>query len=126
MAAVEAVGLTPRLRDCFTAIEAHIAAHGCAPSLDELKDAIGLKSKGHVIRMVENLEARGWITHQPGKQRTIAIVPGVTTGAPSYVLPPNIALALRDFCARNGEDPNAIVADAVALFLDDAQPRVGG
>lgn len=125
-AALETVGLTPRMRDCFVAIETHIAAHGCSPSLDQLRAALDLRSKGHVTRMVFDLQARGWITFQPGKQRSIAIVPGVTTGQLSYVLPPNVALALRDFCARNGEDPNAIVADAVTLFLDDAQPRVAG
>lgn len=113
-------GLTPEQRRCFLAIESHIAAHGNAPSYDELRIALGLASKGGVARLVEALQARGWITYQERIPHSIAIVPGAVIAPPGYVLPPKIEAALRAFCSTHGEDPAAIVADAVALFMDEA------
>ncbi|MGL5166662.1 MAG: hypothetical protein ACRC9K_12320 [Afipia sp.] len=113
-------GLTPEQCKCFLAIESHIAAHGNAPSYDDLRKALGLASKSGVCRLVIGLQARGWITFQGRIPHSIAIVPGAAIAPRTYALPPKVESSLRAFCSTRGEDAAAIVADAVALFLDEA------
>lgn len=107
-------GLTPRLRDCYRAIEAHIVATGCSPSLNEIRAKLGLSSKGRVHRMVEELEARGWITTQPGRWRSIALT---RDDRPQYALSPEIETRLRLYCSETGNLPATIVAHALNEFL---------
>lgn len=45
-----------------------------SPSFDELADALGLKSKANVKRMVDGLARQGLVTFVPGKTRTIRAV----------------------------------------------------
>jgi repressor LexA len=46
---------------------------GVAPSYDEMKDALGLKSKSGVVRLVAALEERGLIRRLPFRKRSIVI-----------------------------------------------------
>lgn len=117
----ERTGLTPTQRNCFRAIEAHIAAHGSSPSYEDLRVALGQRSKGAVARLLEILRARGWITYQEHIRNSIRIVPGATTTSPAYVLPPQVEAALQAHCAATGDKPADVVADFVALMLDDAE-----
>lgn len=112
----ERAGLTPRQRDLFNAIERHYADHGCAPTFEHLKNAIGLRSKAIIHRMVGELVARGWITYAPKKRRSIAIVdsPKATFG---FSLPPDADRALRVYCAMHGQTPSDVVARAVRAFV---------
>lgn len=114
-------GLTPRQRDCFEAIMAHIALHRCSPSYRELRIAMGLKTSGRINELLSALQERGWIAFQPRKQRSIAVLPGT---APAYTLPPNIEAALRNHCQLTGDNPADVVADAVVLFFDEAEGSV--
>ena len=109
------LGLTPRQRDCFGAIARHIADHGCAPSYDELCQALGIHSKGNIVRLVTGLAERGWITHQPHLSRSIAIVSSPDAG---YVLPDALVAKLQAHCIAHDEVAAYVVADAVALLLD--------
>lgn len=116
------VGLTRRMQDCLQVIDQYIREHGHAPSHDDIRLALNLKAKSGVVRLVDSLEERGWIKRGHNLTRSISIVASnENTGAPpQYGLPPVTQELLERFCAANGEDPAAIVADAVALFLDDA------
>ncbi len=42
-------------------IKHFIAKHGYGPSYDEMKDAIGHKSKGSVAQLIDRLEERGLV-----------------------------------------------------------------
>lgn len=110
----ERTGLTPATRKCFNAIEAHILRHGCSPSFEQIRQAIGLKSKGVVHRLVNDLVARGWITYRPGKKCSIVIVPSETA---ALTLPRHVETALKQYCARRGIEPAAGMADAVTAFI---------
>jgi SOS-response transcriptional repressor LexA len=107
----ERSGLSPSTRNAFAAIEAYIVSHGCSPSYDDIKRAMGIVSKGFVHRLVNDLVARGWITYTPGKKRSIAIVPAM---ASPLQLPAHVETALKRYCARRGLLPAAVIADAVA------------
>lgn len=117
------LGITPRMRDCFNAIQDHLLRHGVPPSYDELRVALGVSSKGVVNRLVIGLRERGWITYYDHRARSIAIVGAVEpTG---HQLAPKVEAELRAYCRRHGEvDPSAVVNDAVTLFLDEAAGRV--
>lgn len=120
-AANERAGLTPAQRRCFRVIEAHLAANGSAPSYEEIRKALGHASKGAVARLIEALRARGWIRYQEHIRNSITIVPGASTFAPSYILPPKVEAALRAHCIATGDRPADVVADFVALMLDEAE-----
>lgn len=116
MTAPPRAGLTKRQLDCLRAIEAHIAQHSYAPTFQEIAMALNLKSKGRVRALVVALAERGRIIFQKSKVRSIAVVPDP---GPLYALPPELQLRLRIHCAAFGDDPDAVVADAVALHLDE-------
>ena len=107
----ERTGLSPATRDCFAAIEAYIVKWGCSPSYDDIKNAMGIRSKGFVHRLVNDLAARGWITHTPRKKRSIVIVP---RAALPLQLPSGLEARLKHYCALRGLAPSAVIADAVA------------
>lgn len=67
-------GVTPRQREALTFISAFIAQHGYSPSTEEIRAALGLKSKSGVHRLVHGLEERGEIRLLPNRTRSIAIV----------------------------------------------------
>jgi SOS-response transcriptional repressor LexA len=118
------LGISERMQECFTAIQTHILRHGSAPSYLQLKNALGLKSKSGVYRLVCELQERGWITFKARRPQSIAIVPH-QPNAFGHILPPAVEAALRAYCVKHNEgDPSAIVADAVALFLDEAEGSV--
>jgi SOS-response transcriptional repressor LexA len=115
-------GLTPRQLECFKIIEAHIATTGTAPTYLQIARALGLNSKSPVNRLVIALQARGWITYQPYINCSIAIVP--ETAVRTYTLPPSVEAKLLQHCCATNESPLDVLADAVALFFDEAEGSV--
>ena len=53
--------LTKKQNELLLFISQQIAKDGVSPSFDEMKDALGLKSKSGVHRLVTALEERGFI-----------------------------------------------------------------
>lgn len=66
--------LTRRQIEGFDFIKGYIAANGFAPTFDEIGEAIGLRSKSGVFRLLERLEERGAIRRLPDKARGIELV----------------------------------------------------
>lgn len=66
--------LTPTQAQCLSAIERHLADHGCAPSYEELAAALGQRSKSGIHRMIVALEQRGFIRRIPCCARAIEII----------------------------------------------------
>lgn len=67
-------GLSERQRFGYEVIRRSIARTGIAPSVREIQAAMGLTSTSAVIRMLDDLEARGWIQREPRKSRSIRLV----------------------------------------------------
>lgn len=63
--------LTRKQRELLDYIGAFVATEGAAPSFEEMKDALGLKSKSGVHRLVSALEERGFIRRLPNRARAI-------------------------------------------------------
>jgi repressor LexA len=56
-------------------IEGYQASNsGVSPSFEEMKDALGLKSKSGIHRMVQGLEERGLLRRIPNRARAMEIL----------------------------------------------------
>lgn len=66
-------GLSPRMHQAVSVIQSLTAA-GCTPSYDELRAALGLRSKSGVCRLIAQLELRGYVRRLPGQARSLAVV----------------------------------------------------
>jgi repressor LexA len=66
--------LTRKQRELLLFINQRLAATGVSPSFDEMKDALNLKSKSGIHRLVSGLEERGFIRRLPHRARALEVV----------------------------------------------------
>ena len=66
--------LTAKQRDLLNFLREYQQEHDHAPSFDEMKDAVGLKSKSGIHRLVSALEERGHIRRLANRARAIEII----------------------------------------------------
>ncbi|WP_343562779.1 transcriptional repressor LexA [Kiloniella sp. b19] len=66
--------LTRKQRDLLLYIHSHMESKGLPPSFDEMKDALDLKSKSGIHRLVTALEERGFIRRLAHRARAVEIV----------------------------------------------------
>ncbi len=72
--------LTPKQAILLQFITDYTNVHGAAPSYDEMREAIGLKSKSGIHKLMNSLIERGFIEQIPNKARALRVVknlPGV-------------------------------------------------
>ena len=67
-------GLTSKQLRLYKFIKSYIAKKTISPSFDEMKKAVGLKSKSGVKQIVDQLENRKWITTLKARARSIRVV----------------------------------------------------
>ncbi|MYD99911.1 MAG: transcriptional repressor LexA [Alphaproteobacteria bacterium] len=65
--------LTRKQNELLLFISQQISKDGVSPSFDEMKDALGLKSKSGVHRLVTALEERGFVRRFPNRARALEI-----------------------------------------------------
>lgn len=68
------MNLTPRQRDLMRYLQSYVDEFGCAPTNQEITDALRLKSKAGTQRLLNGLEERGWLTRIPHRARAITIL----------------------------------------------------
>lgn len=68
------IGPTAQQRALFAFICAYMAKHGIAPSFDEMREPLALKSKSGIHRLLAGLEERGYIRRLYNRARAIEIV----------------------------------------------------
>lgn len=115
------IGLTTVQRQVLEGIESHIAQHRQSPSYREIANMFGFKSTGRVTEVLRGLQERGWITFIPGRAHSITVLEKPSPRTGGYDLGLALDAALRRYCTDTGEKPEDVVADAVALFLDQAE-----
>ena len=86
--------LTKKQHELLTFIDGRIQETGISPSFDEMKDALGLKSKSGIHRLITALEERGFLRRLRHRARALEVVK----------LPENAARAGRG----GGFQPNVI------------------
>lgn len=110
-------GLTGPLRDTLNFIRAYIARNGTSPSYDEIRVHLGHASKSCASRLVQELVDRGHITKLDRKSRSIALTAPSQNGTFKLV-DEKLQAQLSVYCLATGQTPDAVIHDAVALFLD--------
>jgi repressor LexA len=66
--------LTRKQHDLLTFIDARLHDGGVSPSFEEMKDALGLKSKSGVHRLISALEERAFIRRLPNRARALEVL----------------------------------------------------
>lgn len=66
--------LTSKQRDLLIYIHEHMKGSDIAPSFEEMKEALGLKSKSGIHRLVSALEERGYIERLQHRARALRIL----------------------------------------------------
>ncbi len=66
--------LTRKQHDLLTFINARLDDGGVSPSFEEMKDALGLKSKSGVHRLISALEERAFIRRLPNRARALEVL----------------------------------------------------
>lgn len=102
--------LTKKQYELLVLIDRRIKADGVPPSFDEMKDALGLKSKSGIHRLISGLEERGFIRRLPHRARALEVLklpenmkapaPAATPSAAPEVLPGNVIRG--DFGSERG------------------------
>jgi len=90
--------LTRKQKELLLYIDARLRETGISPSFEEMKDALELKSKSGVHRLISALEERGFIRRLPNRARALEVLKipemagtaSVNVGAPG-VPPPQPA-----------------------------------
>jgi repressor LexA len=75
--------LTRKQHELLMFIHERLKEAGIPPSFDEMKDALDLRSKSGIHRLIKALEERGFIKRLPNRARAIEVVrmPESTTPA---------------------------------------------
>ncbi len=66
--------LTPKQYELLMFIHQRIKERGIPPSYDEMKEALGLRSKSGIHRLITALEERGFIRRLPHRARALEII----------------------------------------------------
>ena len=66
--------LTRKQQELLTLINQRLEATGISPSFEEMKEALGLRSKSGVHRLIVGLEERGFIRRLPHRARALEVL----------------------------------------------------
>src|SRR3712207_9281777 len=83
--------LTRKQHELLTFIHERLGETGVSPSFEEMKEALNLKSKSGVHRLISALEERGFIRRLPNRARALEVLR--TPEAPNPAAAPATAKA---------------------------------
>lgn len=103
--------LTRKQYELLLFIHDRLGRSGVSPSFDEMKDALGLKSKSGIHRLISGLEERGFIRRLPHRARALEVIrlpeSHETVGATIHTIRPP---------ARQKFQPSVIQGDLAQSF----------
>jgi repressor LexA len=104
--------LTRKQNDLLRFIHDRLATDGVSPSFEEMKEALDLKSKSGVHRLINALEERAFIRRLPNRARALEILRMPEAGSP--------ALRKTEAAPRSDVRPSPLLVaanDAIAIPL---------
>jgi repressor LexA len=104
--------LTRKQHELLLFIHERLGQGGVSPSFDEMKDALGLKSKSGIHRLITGLEERGFIRRLPHRARALEVLR----------LPEGLDAARSRTAAKPKFQPNVIKGDFAFAGRDTAPP----
>jgi repressor LexA len=84
--------LTAKQRELLIFIRERLEESGISPSFDEMREALDLKSKSGVHRLISALEERGFIRRLPNRARALEVVKLPDSGAAQAAQPASAQL----------------------------------
>jgi repressor LexA len=94
--------LTSKQHQLLLFIQKRLEENGISPSFDEMKDALGLKSKSGVHRLINALEERGFIKRMANRARALEVL---KTPADAMANNTNQNVVAGDFGNNNSSAP---------------------
>lgn len=87
--------LTRKQYELLVYINDYLKTKGVSPSFEEMKEALGLRSKSGIHRLITGLEERGFIRHLPHRARALEVLKlpenqAVPGGQPQAEFAPNV------------------------------------
>ncbi|MCW5770912.1 MAG: transcriptional repressor LexA [Rhodospirillaceae bacterium] len=95
--------LTRKQHELLVYINDYLARSGVSPSFDEMKNALDLKSKSGIHRLITGLEERGFLRRLPHRARALEVLRMPETAA--------VGVSTRDPARNKKFTPNVIPGD---------------
>jgi repressor LexA len=104
--------LTPKQKELLLFIHERLKESGIPPSYDEMKDALDLRSKSGIHRLITALEERGYIRRLPHRARALEIIKLPEPSQPSFRRSsPGFSPAVIEGSRRRGFNDNDMDGD---------------
>ncbi|MBY0421069.1 MAG: transcriptional repressor LexA, partial [Parvularculaceae bacterium] len=108
--------LTNKQRELLVFISERIKESGVSPSFDEMKEALDLKSKSGIHRLITALEERGFVRKLPNRARALEVLRMPEAAAPrSGAFSPSVVEGRFGKARRRGEPAPDAGGDATTL-----------
>lgn len=111
--------LTRKQQELLLFIHKRLSEGGVSPSFDEMKDALSLKSKSGIHRLITGLEERGFIRRLPHRARALEVL-----RLPEGAVPPVRRAAEGE--STGSFRPNVIKGDFAAALVGRSVTGEGG
>src|ERR1700743_3816490 len=98
--------LTRKQYELLVYIDRHLKQTGFSPSFEEMKDALNLKSKSGIHRLISALEERGYLTRRHHRARALDVL-----RLPDNMQARDVATTAPDAETAAGFSPNVIRGD---------------
>ncbi|HJT39428.1 MAG TPA: transcriptional repressor LexA [Sphingobium sp.] len=95
--------LTPKQQELLSFIQTRLEEGGVSPSFEEMKEALDLRSKSGIHRLINALEERGFIRRLPNRARALEVVklPEAMHRSPKVIVPAKPQLVAKPPIAAN-------------------------
>ena len=104
--------LTAKQNQLLHYIAERLNESGVSPSFDEMKDALGLKSKSGIHRLIKALEERGFLGRLPNRARALEVLKmpdtSISTDEQSNVVRPSFGKAALSSVPTSNADSNQV------------------
>ncbi len=113
--------LTRKQHELLGFIDRHLKQTGFSPSFDEMKDALNLRSKSGIHRLISALEERGFLSRRHHRARALEVLRLPEQSAIESGLQPGTAME-----AEAGPSAEAATSFAPNVIRGDFSPRLAG
>ncbi len=109
--------LTPKQHELLLYVQRRLAETGVSPSFDEMREALDLRSKSGIHRLITGLEERGFIRRLPHRARALEIL-----RLPEAAATPQMAAAPAPVADLGAATPVPLMRSPVATAFMARQP----
>lgn len=113
------MGLTVRQAEVVAFVQDRIGRNGIAPSYEEIAAKLGVRSRGNVNRLVNELVERGALVRLPGKAKSLALPESI--GAAWVLKPlPELRRAIEAYATKHNISIETACHEALRSYFVEA------